>query len=418
MSTPNANLVLNTAFEGASFPPDSWALWGTAGTGETLTREIVEIDGEKCLHIKVEGMTSRFRGISQNEVQAGFKQQPGSMQPITVSFDAKAAVDGQACAVGLHFRSSAGAIISQAWKSATLTTEFQRFSGTFTTANGTAALNTMVGLQNQADVEVWIKRVKVETGDTATPWTPSPYDSGVTGYILAADSTDIGDVSDLEDAIDGANYREQLIYKSAASGTASMDGTTTWITSTADTQSAWTTKRPTYSSDYPVLFVATQRQTVAQSGGTVCTCTTPVKDDTTTVIDGGHITTGTIDASVATITNINASNISSGTLSADRIGAGSLAIGKLDSSTQSTISGAAKRTHVSIAATNVDYTATGTDTAATLTATLWVDGAKVESGVTYKWYCDGDLVSGATARNLTVTGTMGLAHVYSCACTY
>lgn len=134
--------------------------------------------------------------------------------------------------------------------------------------------------------------------------------------------------STAQSTADGANRREQLIYKSAASGTSSMAAPTAWVTATGDTQNAWTTKRPTYSSSYPVLFVATQRQTV---GGTV-TCTTPLKDDTTTVIDGGHITTGTIDASQATITNINASNIKSGTLSAARIAANSIAVGKLTGS--------------------------------------------------------------------------------------
>lgn len=117
-----------------------------------------------------------------------------------------------------------------------------------------------------------------------------------------------------------ATIETQYIYISKASGTSSVSANTTWVTESGDKQNTWSTKRPTYNSSYPVLFVAKQNKTVA---GTV-TCTTPVKDDTTTVIDGGHITTGTIDASKATITNINASNITSGTLSADRISADSL----------------------------------------------------------------------------------------------
>ena len=47
-----------------------------------------------------------------------------------------------------------------------------------------------------------------------------------------------------------------------------------------------------------------QRKTV---GGTI-TCTEPVKDDTTTVIDGGHIITGSIDASKITVTDLSALN--------------------------------------------------------------------------------------------------------------
>lgn len=132
-----------------------------------------------------------------------------------------------------------------------------------------------------------------------------------------------------------ASEETQYIYISKASGTNTVAANTTWVTTAVDSQNAWTTKRPTYSKSYPVLFVARQSKNVA---GTV-TCTTPVKDDTTTVIDGGHITTGTIDASVVTVTNINASNIKSGvidanlitagTLSADRIGANSITASKL-----------------------------------------------------------------------------------------
>lgn len=93
-----------------------------------------------------------------------------------------------------------------------------------------------------------------------------------------------------------ANLREQRIYITKASGTNSVSANTTWVTSTSDSQNAWTTKRPTYDRNYPVLFTAIQSQTVAQSGQTSCNCTTPIKDDTLTIIDGGHIITGTIDA--------------------------------------------------------------------------------------------------------------------------
>jgi hypothetical protein len=114
----------------------------------------------------------------------------------------------------------------------------------------------------------------------------------------------VKDKADKSDAVS----EEQYIYISKASGTSSVSGTTTWITETGDKQNTWTTKRPTYNASYPVLFVAKQKKVVS---GTV-TCTTPVKDDTTTVIDGGHITTGTIDASKVTVKNIDASKITVG----------------------------------------------------------------------------------------------------------
>lgn len=165
--------------------------------------------------------------------------------------------------------------------------------------------------------------------------TSSKLDSAVTQSI--SDAADAASAA--QTTANGANGREQLIYISKASGTTSVSANTTWVTSSTDSQNAWRTKRPTYNSSYPVLFVATQRQTVAQmaNSGTTCSCTTPVKDDTTTVIDGGHITTGTIDASNVTVTNINASNISTGTLAAARIATGSIAIGKLDSTAQGSL---------------------------------------------------------------------------------
>lgn len=110
-------------------------------------------------------------------------------------------------------------------------------------------------------------------------------------------------------AAGGANAREQLIYISKATGTTSVSAETTWVTDATGNQNVWTTKRPEYSQDYPVLFVATQRQTVAQSSGTTCTCTTPIIDDTITVIDGGNIITGTVTANQLDANSINASKI-------------------------------------------------------------------------------------------------------------
>ena len=157
---------------------------------------------------------------------------------------------------------------------------------------------------------------------------------------ITADKIDTGAItiqklnSDVTNAINSANGREQLIYISKASGTLASDvqANETWVTTATDVQNAWTIKRPTYNSSYPVLFVATQRQTLAQmaNSGTGCSCTTPIIDDTTTVIDGGHITTGTIDASVINVSNINASNITSGTIDTNRLAAGAITADKIN----------------------------------------------------------------------------------------
>ena len=150
--------------------------------------------------------------------------------------------------------------------------------------------------------------------------------------------------TDATNKVNAVNKQEQLIYIQAVSGTLSIPDNkkpTTWVTSVAESVSSdtagltpvWTTKHPTYRSNYPVLFVATQRQTV---GGTL-TCTTPLKDDTTTIIDGGHITTGTIDATQVNVTNIDASEIKTGTLAANRIESKSLTIDKFTDEDQADI---------------------------------------------------------------------------------
>ena len=82
------------------------------------------------------------------------------------------------------------------------------------------------------------------------------------------------------------------------------------------TEPLWTVKRPTFRSGYPVTFVATQRR---RMDGTV-TCTTPLIDDTTTVIDGGRIITGSVTANQidATDLHVSAANVD-GTLTASQI---------------------------------------------------------------------------------------------------
>lgn len=112
-----------------------------------------------------------------------------------------------------------------------------------------------------------------------------------------------------------ATVDEQYIYISKASGTTSVASTTTWVTAYTDSQNAWTTKRPTYDSSYPVLFVAKQRKTAFG----LVTCTTPVKDDTTTVIDGGHITTGTIDTNRLNADTIKSNIVQTTDIQASRV---------------------------------------------------------------------------------------------------
>ena len=144
------------------------------------------------------------------------------------------------------------------------------------------------------------------------------------GILTVGSFTNEASASILNSNVESAaSARSQTIYKSAAKGTTTMAANTTWVTASGDTQNVWTTTRPTYSQDYPVLFVATQSQTVAQRSTTTCSCTTPVIDKTTTVIDGGNIITNSITADQIDANNLNLS--------------GRLTIGALTPSTKSDI---------------------------------------------------------------------------------
>ena len=151
----------------------------------------------------------------------------------------------------------------------------------------------------------------------------------------------------------GAQARSQLIFKNFPAGTLSVSGTTTWVTETGQVNNAWTTKFLEHNTDRPVIFCATQSQTVAQmAAGSTCSCTTPVKDDTLTKIDGGHITTGEIDASVVTVKNIDASKITVGELDAARIKANSLAIGKFTTEVQNKLALVGEATYRGVCSTS------------------------------------------------------------------
>lgn len=155
--------------------------------------------------------------------------------------------------------------------------------------------------------------MKLERGNVATDWTPAPED--LEAYADAA--------------VGSANAEEQQIYIQATAGTTTATppgawveetGESTYLVETGGTEAwstpVWTTKTPTYRQQYPVTLVAIQRKRI---DGTV-TCTAPLIDDTTTVIDGGNIITDSVTANAidATDLHVSAANVD-GTLTASQI---------------------------------------------------------------------------------------------------
>ena len=300
---------------------------------------------------------------------------------------------------------------------------------TYTDPNGNTVVNTMGTLIRQTLGNVLIQATKNAStaAEGGAAIISSLINVATDGVTISADKVNIEgatlftsgrlSTASLNNAYDAkgsattvansAANEEQYIYIQAVSGTNSMSGTTSWITASGESTSSdttgltpvWTTKRPTYRSKYPVIFVAKQKKTV---GGTV-TCSTPVKDDTLTVIDGGHITTGTIDASRATITNINASNISSGTLDGSKatitnISASNITTGTLDAS---------KATITNINASNINTGTLSTDRIGANSLAIGKLASAVQTSISNGDAANTALKSGIGGRNLVKNATAG-----------
>lgn len=189
------------------------------------------------------------------------------------------------------------------------TTTWQRASLTFV-FTGTSFFDAGSGDANYVGIEFYnhtlnhlqIRKPKLERGNVATDWTHAPED--------AVDEEQYIYIQAVQNAVSTNAPTEWVEYSSECTTATETDGTTTWSTP------VWSTKRPTFCPAYPTVLVAKQRRLV---GGTV-TCTTPLIDDTTTVIDGGRLITDSVTANAidATDLHVQAANID-GTLTASQI---------------------------------------------------------------------------------------------------
>lgn len=163
------NLVWDTAWNDVA---NRWLVWGSP-----TTREIVEIDGKRWLHLVT--TTTKFQGYQQGppkragygEIQAG--------DTLTISFTAYATVaTSDISCIGVHWQKSDGSIYSQTWITTDLTTVPKRFVKTVSVPDGAPVVgfNIMVGDNSAVASELWISEVKLEKGNKATDWTPAPED--------------------------------------------------------------------------------------------------------------------------------------------------------------------------------------------------------------------------------------------------
>lgn len=102
------------------------------------------------------------------------------------------------------------------------------------------------------------------------------------------------------------------IYHTSAANASKPNAPSTWISPTDNTtvgadgnrhgnQNAWTRIRPEYNSAYPICWIT--RQYLANNNDGFA-CEQVRSDETTTVIDGGHITTGTVSANYLDVNGI------------------------------------------------------------------------------------------------------------------
>ena len=210
----------------------------------------------------------------------------------TMSVDAKVSASG----IKLSFEPYANGV---AHKEVSPTTEWKRYTYTFTSGNSTATASCSLFAKNAISGYLYLRNPKLEYGNKATDWTPAP--------------------EDLENV---ALSRTQRIYYRSDSSTLPNSPTENnkgkWFEPTqSDTgYNTWSRDIVPLIGGFHYLFMCDQTQTAAQHvAGNECTNSSVMRDDSTSVIDGGSITTGRINANY-----IDAAGLQIGTGQVDGLG--------------------------------------------------------------------------------------------------
>ena len=270
------------------------AAYDASGAAATVQTNLdnLQVGGRNLLLGTATQIKPGANAVRNYPLSAWAKDNVVSADEITLSFDAKA--DTTPTYMDCYWRSGSTSHnnTSSFYPSVYLTTSFQHFEITDTSKKDLSTIDYMYFRTNgsvhggsSSGKAATVKNVKLERGNKATGWTPAPEDVDAS-------------ISTVSTEANGAAAREQTIYKSVAANASAPGAQTTWCSNTNGAQNVWTTVRPEYNQDYPALYTALQRQTVAQAAnsGTSCSCTTPALDKTTTVIDGGNIITNSIHA--------------------------------------------------------------------------------------------------------------------------
>lgn len=190
ISVGGRNLIWDSTWKSTN---ERWSDWGAAGT---TTREIVEIDGKRWLHV---ASSAQYQGWQQAPNKRNGSGELVAGEEVTLSFVARAASPTSVSVVGFHWLKYDGKIVSQSWNAWTIPVEATRFKRTYTVPSEATGFNVMVGSNIAADVELWVADLKLEKGNVATDWTPAPEDMA-TGAQLTTVSNTVNTVSQTADS--------------------------------------------------------------------------------------------------------------------------------------------------------------------------------------------------------------------------
>lgn len=259
---------------------------------DSIQLEVVRAtDAENALGARIDvRLNSISLSVSGTDGTSVFKIMDGSTTLNTTSFDISVKamnVNGQLTASQI----ATGAISvgkldadakSKVVKSSITKTQYLLHTSSSTLPANPNWLDTMPTWESGK--YLWTRQVTTDTyldDSTVERSTNGKYDENLTTALSTATAAQTT----------GLQERENL-YHSIGPNDPVPSAPQSWVTNATGNQGVWTTVRPEYSSQYPALYICTQKKTVS---GTV-TFTAVKLDVTTTVIDGSHITTGTIDA--------------------------------------------------------------------------------------------------------------------------
>ena len=200
------NLILNGAFQDGTGGTLNWTEWGTP-----TTREIVEINGRKWMHIV--STIDQFQGYQQEHIN-DFKVRVIPGEKYTLSFRAYSASGTPEVCMGFHWKdaSNSNTIVSQNWYTFQIDTTPKVYSETITIPSGVNSFNVMVGDRTTSAQNFYMTEIKFEKGEVATSWSPTRLDTyseikqtanGITSTVNSID----GRVTQIQQTVNEINLQ-------------------------------------------------------------------------------------------------------------------------------------------------------------------------------------------------------------------